>query len=53
MQKDDGMLADLTRNDLATARAELLAALNDTEDATAAGVLLAEVNRLGQALNRL
>lgn len=46
-------LADLTRVDLVQARKELLAALADTEDPTAAGVLLAEVNRLGEALNRL
>ena len=53
MQKNDGTLADLSHDDLAVARAGLLAALADTEDPTAAGVLLAEVNRLGAALNRL
>lgn len=46
-------LAGLTRDDLAAARAELLAALDGMEDPTAAGVMLAEIDQLGVALNRL
>ena len=46
-------LADLTRNDLLSARAGLLAALDGMEDPTAAGVMLAEIDRLGRALDRL
>ena len=53
MLEDAGMLADLSHDDLAAARAGLLAALDGTEDPTAAGVLLAEINRLGNALNHL
>ena len=53
MRDTYGALADLTHDGLAATRADLLAALDGTEDPTAAGVLLAEIDGLGGALKRL